>query len=133
MTAGLFKPIYLEEFNDRIEELVLDVKVLPGLDLAILSVSASTTKGSEISVAILDPKGDVLITVSVLSGQRRKVTIEDPELWFSKGYRKQPLYTAIALFIRPFPGSASLATLWHKINGSRPTTFTTAPSRAMRS
>lgn len=80
ITAGPLKPIYLEEYDDRLEELDVDAEVLLSLDLAILSISAVTTKDSEVSVAILDPEGEVLITTSVLSGQRLKVTTEDPEL-----------------------------------------------------
>jgi len=97
MTAGPFKPIYLEEYDDRIEELDVDVEVLPGLDMAILSITAVTTNDSEVCVAVSDSKGGVLVTVNVSSGQRRKVTIEDPELWFPVGYGKQPLYTAVAV------------------------------------
>lgn len=97
MTAGPFKPIYLEEYDDRIEELDVDVEVLPGLDMAIISFSAVTTKGSKVTVHITGPDGGAPLSIPVLSGQRKKVTFENPELWYPVGYGKQPLYTAAAV------------------------------------
>jgi len=97
MTAGPFKPIYLEEYDDRIEELDIDVEVSPGLDMAILSISAVTLNGSRVTVHISGPDGGSPLSVPLLSGQRRKVTIENPELWYPVGYGNQPLYTATAV------------------------------------
>jgi beta-mannosidase len=101
MTAGPFKPVYIEEYDERIEELDVDVEVLPGLDMAILSITAVTTKGSEVCVSMTGPDGEGLVSVPVLSGQRRKITIENPNLWFPVGYGKQPLYTATAGLLDP--------------------------------
>jgi len=98
MTAGPYKPVYIEEYESRIEELDTDVEVLPTLNSAILTVS-TTIAGNDkedIILRVLNPGKEEIVRYQVRSSQQQKIILANPKLWYPVNYGSQPLYTITA-------------------------------------
>lgn len=99
LTAGPWKPIYIESFITRISDLAIDVEVSDDLRMAIVTVTVEL-EGSNAditgsTVELLDPSGKSIrwSEISGSSDTTHRFTLDDPDLWFPLGYGKQPLYT----------------------------------------
>lgn len=98
MTAGPYKPVYIEEYECRIEELDIDVEVMPTLDSAILTVSATVAGNDkeDILLRVLGPEQEEIARYQVHSAQTQKIVLSHPKLWYPVNYGSQPLYTITA-------------------------------------
>jgi len=98
MTAGPYKTVYVEEYESRMEELDVDVEVMPTLDSAILTVSAIVAGNveNEVTLSVLGPEQEEIVSYQVHSARIQKIVIPSPHLWYPINYGKQPLYTLTA-------------------------------------
>ncbi|KAI5785807.1 putative beta-mannosidase B [Geopyxis carbonaria] len=100
MSAGPWRPVYLESYIDRIEDLYFTAEVSDDLSSATVKVTAEVEGDAEkIILCISSPKGkDHVSTVDVKDGKATTTfTVKKPALWYPHGYGEQPLYTVRAL------------------------------------
>ncbi|KAI1095304.1 glycoside hydrolase family 2 protein [Rostrohypoxylon terebratum] len=138
LTAGPWRPIYLETFVTRISDLGIDIEVLDTLYKAIITVSVEL-EGAHVDTAstsleISDPSGRKIDHGEIQGCGSYRFIIQNPSLWYPLGYGKQPLYTFTAtvgddlhkvskrvglrmleLVQRPLPGQKSL-TFFFRVN-----------------
>lgn len=101
-TSGPWKPVYLDIFENRIDELLIRQEVSADLKTAVLSVKGSTehlSPNQEVSLELLDPAGSRLQNhILEVAGARfeTSITIKSPQLWYPHTYGDQPLYTVTA-------------------------------------
>lgn len=98
---GIWRPIYLEAYDFRIEDILIRQDHSAGsADVSVSFRAFSLSEsGSEFAaeVTLLDPEGFTLESRTVLenAGTNRFETvfhIEDPYLWWPNGYGEHPLY-----------------------------------------
>ncbi|KAF8244422.1 glycoside hydrolase [Wilcoxina mikolae CBS 423.85] len=96
MTCGPWKPVYLETFTSRIDELYFTTHVPESLKTATISATAEVVGPAYALVFTLTaPDGKKIKTAkaSVWEGKATaEFKIDDPELWYPHGYGAQPLY-----------------------------------------
>lgn len=100
LTAGPWRPIYLETFAIRISDLGIDIEVLDTLDTAIVTVSIEL-EGTDVDnastlVEISDPSGRKIDQGEIQGRGSCRFIVPNPSLWYPLGYGKQPLYTFTA-------------------------------------
>jgi beta-mannosidase len=100
MCAGPWRPIRLEIYSSRIEDLWSDIVVEKDLKLAFGTLFA-TVEGSADSVRFsLKLENCTILEKTVAAGSNglasSKIQIAEPALWFPHGYGGQPLYTLTA-------------------------------------
>ena len=94
VTCGPWKPIRLERYLTRIEDLKVDVDLRDGLSEADVTVEAVTSPSSLLhstEVELRDPKGQVLAAEKT-QGSSASFRIANPELWYPHTHGDQPLY-----------------------------------------
>ncbi|KAJ5805070.1 hypothetical protein N7474_010957 [Penicillium riverlandense] len=97
-TSGPWKPIYLEIFETRIDELLIRQEVSADLKTAVLSVKGSVEHPSpnqEVNLELLDPAGSHIQSHILKADCARfeaSITINNPQLWYPHTYGDQPLY-----------------------------------------
>ncbi|KAI1449673.1 glycoside hydrolase family 2 protein [Annulohypoxylon stygium] len=138
LTAGPWRPIYLETFVTRISDLGIDIEVLDTLDTAIITVSIEL-EGADVDTAttlleISDPSGRKTVHGETQGCESCCFIVQEPSLWYPLGYGVQPLYTIkatiggglhevtkraglrlIELVQRPLPGQKGL-TFFFRVN-----------------
>lgn len=97
-TSGPWKPIYLETFETRIDELLIRQEVSADLKTAVLSVKGTVEHPSpnqEVNIELLDPAGLCLQSHNMKADGAQfeaSITINNPQLWYPHTYGDQPLY-----------------------------------------
>lgn len=101
MTCGPWKPVYLETFTSRIDELYFTVDVPESLATATITATAEVVgPATDIIFTLLDSNGATveLAKVPVENGKATTtIVVETPKLWYPHGYGEQPLYKLTAL------------------------------------
>jgi beta-mannosidase len=97
-TSGPWKPIYLQIYEKRIDELLVRQKVSPDLSFAVISVRGSIEHGSlreKVTVNVQSPTGTYLHASSLMASDGRfevEITVQNPQLWYPHSHGEQPLY-----------------------------------------
>lgn len=105
MTCGPWRPIRIETYRCRIDELKIDVSLDKGRKKASIDISSTMVGNCSSGVTLeLWHNGVCEATQVVTSDSKGTVeatlVIENPKLWWPHGYGAQPLYEAVA-FIGP--------------------------------
>ncbi|KAG8949951.1 hypothetical protein FRC00_007912, partial [Tulasnella sp. 408] len=99
LTTGPWKPVYLEAYNVRIDDLRVSTKVDESLAAAIdITIALSSEVSATASVVLKDASGKALKTADInISKGKGSTSLEaktgELELWWPVGYGKQVLYT----------------------------------------
>ncbi|KAJ1547997.1 hypothetical protein HK405_004455 [Cladochytrium tenue] len=113
VTCGPWRPVRLEGYRARIDDLRVRVDVNEDLDSATIScdtsvafASAAVAEGAPLQVAVelIDPSGGVIThtETSLVDGAAAATfTIKNPQLWWPAGQGDQPLYTVRAALVGP--------------------------------
>ena len=101
MSCGPWKPVYLESFVSRIEDLSFVGEVREDLQSAKISATAEVVGEAKGVVFILttpDRKRMKVARAGVADGKAvTTFRVDSPELWWPHGYGKQPLYSLEAV------------------------------------
>lgn len=97
MTAGPWRPIHLEVYRSRVEDLYFQVKVADSLDSAEIAAVADLEKapfGSSVTFELSLNDSVIDIQTAHVVGSKAQTTFDlrKPELWYPVNYGKQPLY-----------------------------------------
>ncbi|KAJ5604693.1 hypothetical protein N7510_009847 [Penicillium lagena] len=133
-TSGPWKPIYLEIFETRIDELLIRQEVSADLKTAVLNVKGSVEHPSpnqEVNLELLAPAGSRIqshILKAVGTRFEASITINNPELWYPYTYGDQPLYTVTVRLPKQDSRSQSiglrrLRLLQHSLQNAEGTSF----------
>jgi beta-mannosidase len=100
MCIGPWKPIRLEAYTLRIAEMRTEVDLESTANIIIHADLSGTNNVTHIAtVTIIDPDGTKHnITSELAAGAKlaeATIRIDNPQLWYTVGHGKQPLYTAI--------------------------------------
>ncbi|KAG8894478.1 hypothetical protein FRC01_012935, partial [Tulasnella sp. 417] len=99
LTTGPWKPVYLETYNVRIDDLRISTKVDESLAAVIdVTIALSSEVSAKASVALKDASGKALKTADIdISKGKGSTSFEakagELELWWPVGYGKQVLHT----------------------------------------
>jgi len=103
MSAGPWKPIYLEIYQSRIEEIYFPVDLSDDLSIATIDFSItleSPPPGGHIQISIRNPGEESIILheQSLPANQITKgsITINNPQLWYPVSRGPQTMYTLTA-------------------------------------
>ncbi len=103
LTAGIWRPLWLEAYTARIVDLHCPTEVAPDLAIAHLPVSV-TLDGSALSqlsvhIALYAPSGETVTQATLPATDsatvERVLTIDAPQLWWPHGYGEQALYRLV--------------------------------------
>jgi beta-mannosidase len=106
LTCGPWRPIYVEAFTARFEDLWFEIELSNSLSQIIISVYAKLhgiTSLHKVKFELFDPDG-ILVqeTVGVHNGlTRTHFELNSPQLWFPAGYGPQPLYNVKGTVFTP--------------------------------
>ncbi|MCC7206299.1 MAG: glycoside hydrolase family 2 protein, partial [Anaerolineae bacterium] len=93
LTAGLWRPVWLEAYSARFEDLECRVDVAP--DLAAARVMVRPTVEGEadaVAVSLVDPAGAVIASAECPPDGSVAFDVAAPQLWYPRLYGSQPLY-----------------------------------------
>jgi beta-mannosidase len=99
LTAGPWKPVYLETYESRISDFRINIDVPESLNDVKINASAEV-EGSAQKV-----KFDLILNGSVVESASAdvkngvadvEIAVKNPQLWYPARYGKQPLYTVKA-------------------------------------
>lgn len=94
VTCGPWKPIYLEKYSGRIDDVKIQTSLHDDLCHATVCVEVDfEAKGASIEVEVKDPGGGAL-TASDKNSTQSIFEITNPKLWWPNDAGEQPLYTA---------------------------------------
>lgn len=105
LTAGLWRPVYLEAYTTRITDLHVPAEVSADLRTATLPVTLTLDHGStvptteHITLTVFSPTGEAIHSAELpVEGDtvQHTFTLTTPELWYPLGYGKQPRYRVVA-------------------------------------
>ena len=94
VTCGPWKPVYLERYACRVEEVRVTVDLSDDLHEAdlVVDVATSPTKSScRVEVDLRDPDGKILVERAIEAGSTR-FQLAHPKLWYPHTHGQQPLY-----------------------------------------
>ncbi|QYS95286.1 Beta-mannosidase [Trichoderma simmonsii] len=97
-TCGPWKPIYLETFEQRIDDFLVRQETDSDLKRATLTIKGSVENcalNQKATVEIQDPSGSVVQTSSLDISEGKfntSLVVENPQLWYPHQYGAQPLY-----------------------------------------
>jgi beta-mannosidase len=96
LTCGPWRPINLEVYHSRVEDLYADIEVDKSLKKATVVAHAKVEGGSSKVKFDLSLNGKSVASATSEGTNDASTTfnIEDPELWYPVRYGKQPLYGA---------------------------------------
>jgi beta-mannosidase len=103
MSAGPWKPIRLESYQSRIEEVHFPVSVSDDLSSATIDytiIVESPPRNATLQIALYPPENDeqetrmpvYIGTVEAGMTATGRITLKNPKLWYPVGYGSQPLY-----------------------------------------
>lgn len=104
ITAGIWQPIRLEAYATRIAELHCPAEIAPDLQHATISARVTlegqlATDGATVQLQLWDARGQLLDQSSRPVGDgdvRHSFHIDQPALWWPRGYGDQPRYRVTA-------------------------------------
>lgn len=107
MTAGPWKPVYLEQYVARIEDVWVQNQVSPDLSECsgtIFAKVAGSVQQDDRVVLSLSKNGKVVYkeesTIGADGAVEKKMTLAKPELWYPLGYGTQTRYELRASLVR---------------------------------
>jgi beta-mannosidase len=112
LTAGPWRPIRLEAYAQRIEDVHCPAEVAPDLNSAALPVSVTIASGDSplaegaglaVRLELFSPASEVIdtVTLPVADNQvKHRFHIASPRLWWPNGAGEQPLYRLVATLQR---------------------------------
>ncbi|PJF43295.1 MAG: beta-mannosidase [Candidatus Thermofonsia Clade 1 bacterium] len=103
LTAGIWRPLYVEAYQARIAELHVQPSLSDDLARADLLVQAHIQGEAESArLTLYDPSGALIESVQVApldSAVRHTFTLKAPRLWYPHGYGAQARYRVVAELI----------------------------------
>ncbi|CED84166.1 glycoside hydrolase family 2 protein [Phaffia rhodozyma] len=97
MTVGPWKPIFLESYGERIEDVRVDSHVGEGLDVSVdITVKTEGNKPELLIILLRNDQGKIVKSEQVPVGTDKiswKFRKGEIELWYPVGYGKQTRYT----------------------------------------
>lgn len=98
ITAGPWRPVYLQAYSARIEDIHCPAEVSADLSQATLPVHielAGSLDGAQVLLKLEDPQGQAAAETWLTAETHLDHTfvLEKPELWWPNGHGKQALYT----------------------------------------
>lgn len=103
LTAGIWRPVYVEAYKARIAEWHIQPTLSDDLSHAELSVSVQTEGAAEaIRLTLYDPSGAQVESVQIAldkASARYTFTLRAPQLWYPRGYGQQARYHVVAELI----------------------------------
>lgn len=108
LTAGPWQPVRLEAWSARVADLACAPELASDLTAATLPVHVAIEQRGVIPdlrlrLALFAPDGETLAEVEIpVAGSeiQHEFTLDTPELWWPRGYGKQPLYRLTAALTR---------------------------------
>lgn len=94
VTCGPWKPVRLERYTSRIEDINVDIDLSASLTEAAVTVETTTgpsNSSHSVEVELTDPAGRALASQKTQTGSA-SFHINKPELWYLHSHGKQPLY-----------------------------------------
>ena len=135
-TCGPWKDVFLEVFEERIEDFIVRQEVPGDLETAVVKISGSVVgggRGKGVDIVVEGPDGHVVlkdgIEVKENGTFKGEMTVEKPQLWWPFTYGSQPLYTIRASLaghdeqVRKI-GFRRLQLLQHSLKNAEGTSFT---------
>lgn len=101
VTAGLWRPVGLEAYEARIEEINAPASVSADLTAATIPVAVhieNFAKANQVRLSLYDPAGQKLDNVSLAVESPRvehAFQVAAPQLWYPNGYGAQPRYRLV--------------------------------------
>ena len=96
VTCGPWKPVLLERYTSRIDEVKVHVELSDSLDEASVTVDVSPAEplppSHEIHVELTDPRGKPLDLRKLQGGSPARFHLDRPEVWWPHTHGGQPLY-----------------------------------------
>lgn len=98
MTAGPWRPVYLETYDSRIEDTFIEYVLDKDLQLCkgVVSARVDGRKGDQILLVLRSPDGELVFesrcTVGDNSLVQAEFVLQSPSLWYPHGYGAQPRY-----------------------------------------
>jgi beta-mannosidase len=104
ITAGPWRPIYLQSYTARIEDIFCPAEVSTDLNQATLPVYielAGRLDGAQVLVRLEDPQGQPVAESWLTAAPHIDHTffLKEPELWWPNGHGKPALYTLKVIII----------------------------------
>jgi len=106
LTAGPWRPVYLEIYRARLADLYCPTEIIPDLKHARIQVQtthelSNTIRSNNITLhlALFNPDGECIneqILPVTGSTTQHTFELENPRLWWPRGYGEQPLYRVVA-------------------------------------
>jgi beta-mannosidase len=101
VTSGPWKPIYLETYDYRIEDVYITTKVTTdhsSADISIEFTANHANPGMRVAVAITDAEGketsNAMVPIENAKNSSIELKAKDPKLWWPNGQGSAHLYTA---------------------------------------
>ena len=95
VTCGPWKPVIIEQYTSRIDEVQVHVQLSDSLDEATLDVEVRADPelpSQSIDVELTDPHGKALDLRKLRGGHPANFHLDRPELWYPYTHGGQPLY-----------------------------------------
>jgi beta-mannosidase len=111
LTSGPWRPIHLDTYTAKINDLAAVADVAKDLSIATINVTAEIEgSGAEkFKAQIFDPKGQLVqekeVAVSSDKSAKLELQVKNPELWWPSGNGEQPLYQVKAVISSGSSGS----------------------------
>ena len=99
MTAGPWRPVRLQTYDARIDEVDSVVRLSPDFGSARIDVAATLSGGGDATLELVhclrDPDGKCVAESRLPAGSQTSASLHvaQPELWWPAGHGAQPLYT----------------------------------------
>jgi beta-mannosidase len=93
LTAGVWRPVWLEAYSARLDDLDCRVAVAPDLASARLTIQTTVEgEADTVAVSLFDPSGAVIASAEGAPDGSLTFDVAAPHLWYPKLYGEQPLY-----------------------------------------
>ncbi|TPX16242.1 uncharacterized protein E0L32_003891 [Thyridium curvatum] len=94
MTCGPWKPVSLERYTSRIDDIHVDIDLADDFTQAVLKIAIDVEPKVEhhsVEVELKRPDGSVISTTQAVNGST-SIPVTQPQLWYPHTHGAQPLY-----------------------------------------
>jgi beta-mannosidase len=100
MTAGLWRPVYLQAYSARMLDISTNTSVSTDLKQAVVDVQITLepASGYTVKLELYAPTGELVKSVVLPASEKgigSQITVENPALWYPNGYGEHPLYRLV--------------------------------------